>query len=104
MTSPTFTGKLIGCVQHDCDECKSLRTNLKHTTMAANAEANEVDRCGETIAALRTQNQALREALKELVDINEKHNSACAEVIGYPMGWKDDYLDAARAALAEEGV
>ena len=34
--SPTFTGKLIGCVQHDCDECKKLRTQNQALVEAAN--------------------------------------------------------------------
>lgn len=44
----------------------------------------------------------LREALTELVKINEDHNSAVSEIIGHPLGWKDSYLDKARTALASE--
>ncbi|MGB5905764.1 MAG: hypothetical protein WBH00_23235 [Xanthobacteraceae bacterium] len=40
-------------------------------------------------------------ALKGLVQVNETHNEAIAKVIGRPLTWKDDYLDAARAAIAK---
>lgn len=39
-------------------------------------------------------------ALRGLVQINENHNESIAKIIGKPMSWKDDYLDAARAAIA----
>lgn len=41
----------------------------------------------------------LASALRKLVKINEEHNAACEKVIGRPVGWKDEYLDEARAAL-----
>jgi hypothetical protein len=41
----------------------------------------------------------LREALAGLVRICEEHDAGIADVIGKPPGWKDAYLDAARAAL-----
>jgi len=40
-------------------------------------------------------------ALRDLVDINERHNEAMAAVIGKPTGWTDEYLDPARAAIAK---
>ncbi len=43
----------------------------------------------------------LREALAELVEINERHNDAVHVVIQRPVEWKDTYLDKARAALAK---
>lgn len=46
----------------------------------------------------------LAEALKELVRINEEHNDAISAIISKPLGWKDDYLNDARAALREAGI
>lgn len=43
------------------------------------------------------------EALEDLVRINEEHNAAVEAVIGRPLGWKDSYLDRARAALEKAG-
>ncbi len=41
------------------------------------------------------------EVLRELVQINEQHNAAVEKVIGRPVGWRDSYLDRARALLAK---
>lgn len=41
----------------------------------------------------------LREALIELVGINEEWNTIVGDIIGKPPGWTDNYLDKARAAL-----
>jgi hypothetical protein len=49
------------------------------------------------------ERDALLEALADLVKINEQHNAEISALIGKPLGWKDTYLDAARAALAGEG-
>lgn len=43
--------------------------------------------------------EAMAEALAGLVEVNENHNKSISKVIGSPVGWKDDYLDAARSAL-----
>lgn len=43
----------------------------------------------------------LLEALKELVKANEDHNESVSKVIGELPGWKDSYLDKARAAIAK---
>lgn len=43
--------------------------------------------------------EAVATALRNLVKVNEDHNAACEEVMGRPLGWKDDYLTAAREAL-----
>lgn len=43
----------------------------------------------------------LYQALSELVRINEEHNAAVAAITGRPVGWKDTYLDRARAALTK---
>jgi hypothetical protein len=43
----------------------------------------------------------LLEALSELVKVNVEHNEAIARITGAPTGWKDSYLDAARAAIAK---
>lgn len=45
--------------------------------------------------------KALYNALKDLVDVNDRHNQAIMDVTGKPLGWKDTYLDAARIALKE---
>lgn len=42
----------------------------------------------------------LLEALEGLVRVNEQHNAAIQSVTGRPAGWKDDYLNQARAAIA----
>jgi hypothetical protein len=53
----------------------------------------------QRIAALAAENKRLRGALTALVRINEEHNAAMEAVMGRPLGWKDSYLDEARAAL-----
>lgn len=62
----------------------------------------QLDRVTAERDSLRAQNEKLRKALNELVWINEQHNRAIAQITGTPMGWKDTYLDAARAALSKE--
>lgn len=49
------------------DVVLGLIKSLEHTTMAAEAEAKEVDERNAVIAGLRTQNQALMEALERMV-------------------------------------
>lgn len=44
--------------------------------------------------------EAMVEALEGLVKCCEEHDAAIASVMGKPPGWKDAYLDTARAALA----
>ena len=66
--------------------------------------ALKVDTISENIGVFRvlikeTINQELLEALKELVDINERHNSAIEKIIGKRPGWNDSYLDRAREAI-----
>lgn len=56
----------------------------------------------QDIAFLGAEIARLREALSELVAINEQHNAAIAEVIGHPPGWNDSYLNKAREALGEQ--
>lgn len=41
------------------------------------------------------------EALKQLVKINEDHDDSIAKILGAPPGWKDEYLDKARSAIAK---
>lgn len=43
---------------------------------------------------------ALYAALKSLVQANEDWNRAVMNVIGRPIGWSDEYLSAARDAIA----
>ncbi len=44
--------------------------------------------------------ERLVEALEGLVQINESHNESISKIIGRPLGWKDEYLNASRSALA----
>ncbi len=55
----------------------------------------------EANARLIAASPDLLEALKGLVRINEQHNEAISKIIGRPFGWKDEYLTAARAAIAK---
>jgi hypothetical protein len=57
----------------------------------------------DRIEALEAEVGRLREALRNLVKMNEEHNAAIEAVIGRPLNWSDNYLDEARAALAGEG-
>lgn len=50
------------------DVVLGLIKSLEHTTMAAEAEAKAVDERDAVIAGLRTQNQALMEALERMVE------------------------------------
>jgi hypothetical protein len=38
------------------------------------------------------QVESMATALRNLVKVNDDHNAACEEVMGRPLGWKDDYL------------
>jgi hypothetical protein len=49
---------------------------------------------------INTRNELVN-ALEDLVSINEQHNAAIGKIMGAPAGWKDSYLDKARAALAK---
>lgn len=39
-------------------------------------------------------------ALRGLVKVNEAHKESIAKIVGKPLNWKYDYLNAARAAIA----
>ena len=58
------------------DVVLGLIKSLEHTTIAAEAEAKEVDERNAVIAGLRTQNQALVEALKGLQKQYAEHPDA----------------------------
>lgn len=75
------------------DELKKFGAD---SSLVRHQAANELHR-------LHAENEALREALRELVKVCETHDRAIAEVIGKPTGWKDRYLEQARAALARAG-
>lgn len=51
-------------------------------------------------AALQASHDRLLEALNGLTECCKSHDSAIANVMGKPPGWKDSYLDAAREAIA----
>lgn len=57
----------------------------------------------DEVARLRRHLTRVTTALADLVRINEEHNDAIAKIIKRPLGWKDAYLDDARAALVEAG-
>lgn len=50
--------------------------------------------------AMRADRDSLREALIDLVKVNEEHNQSMMEIIGRPTSWNDSYLDKARKAIA----
>ena len=52
------------------DVVLGLIKSLEHTTMAAEAEAKEVDECNAVIAGLRTQNQALVKEMRHIAGIS----------------------------------
>ena len=79
--------------------------SLEHTTMAAEAEAKEVDERNAVIDRLCTQNQALREALKDLDNAHVSFPSCQAGLVARCVCIKCA-TERARAALAlaEGGV
>lgn len=62
--------------------------------------SKQSDDLGRALALALERERALREALEGLVRMNEQHNAAVETVIGRPLGWTDEYLNTARAALA----
>lgn len=60
----------------------------------------ELEIAAEQLVAAEQRIADLSKALKDLVWINEQHNRAISQIAGTPTGWKDKYLDAARAALS----
>lgn len=50
--------------------------------------------------AMRADRDSLREALIELVKVNDEHNQSMISIIGRPAMWNDSYLDKARKAIA----
>lgn len=71
-----------------------------HRADAAGVECVALFRSGP-FASTGDAFDAMLAALRELVRINEEHDAAMAEIIGKPLGWKDDYLNAARDAIAK---
>ena len=61
------------------DVVLGLIKSLEHTTMAAEAEAKEVDERNAVIDKLRTQNQALVEALEDATDEIESWGAYASE-------------------------
>lgn len=58
--------------------------------------SDEIQRAND----LEDMRDDLLEALEDLVRVNEQHNLSIQAVTGKPAGWKDDYLNQARAAIA----
>lgn len=89
-----------GCVQ-----CAEAIVSLVERVSNARRLADKG--CEEKCVALRRcqeKRDALVEALKELVTVNEVWNRDVQAIIGRPPGWADTYLDKARAALKAAGV
>lgn len=73
-----------------------------HTSLDAAKAAAQADYERRILSSLEpsTAFEAMVEALEGLVKCCEEHDAAIASVMGKPPGWKDAYLDTARAALA----
>ena len=82
-------------MSEDRDEWKRCAELLK-----AEGEAFEKDRQAQ-IDALNELLKMAEEALSGLIRCNEEWNAAVQTVIGKPAGWNDEYLNAAREALAK---
>lgn len=82
------------------DVVLGLIKSLEHTTMAAEAEAKEVDERNAVIAGLRTQNQALMEAVTAVIEYDEINPH---DGVGMMLAYADA-LAKCRAAQAEGGV
>lgn len=77
-------------------DLKVISDDEEHfTTVVEQISATNEESNARLIAAA----PELLEALVALVKINEEHNQSFIDVIGKPLNWKDDYLDAARAAI-----
>lgn len=75
---------------------RTLAESTQAALVECVAENNRLERDNKL---LENENQQLRAALAALVRINEEHNEAVTAITGRPLRWKDDYLNAARAAL-----
>jgi len=73
-----------------------------YVTIEAAKAAAQADYESRILSALEPSPafEAMVEALEGLVKCCEEHDAAIASVMGKPPGWKDAYLDTARAALA----
>lgn len=81
-----------------------LRDLLEGIKEAQRGDVASVTVEGQTWVQRNSLNAAapdLLAALRDLVEVNENHNESIAKIIGKPLTWKDDYLDAARAAIAK---
>ena len=89
----------LKCVEAEQRERDAERRAKEATESAARHEMDWASEMSFREKA-EAQRDALIKALEGLVKINEEHNAAMSSVIGKPVGWKDSYLDAARAAFA----
>lgn len=91
--------------QQALDARQALRAAIEQAMADASAELKATDRqveiLSDDLSRCSKENKTLRGALTELVKVCETHDQAIADVIGKPPGWKDAYLDQARAALAQ---
>lgn len=81
----------------------TLKTLMNSISLREETDDREIDiegLRGVLNLPRRSTAAGLAEALRGLVRINEEHNAACEKVLGRPVGWKDEYLDRARAELA----
>ena len=99
-----------GIARIGADRLSIMLKVIDHPPAAQASSCSNCERCQESLNALDDITEAqgkanaeLVEALEGLVKINEDHNKAVQEIIGggVTLGWKDSYLDKARAALAK---
>jgi hypothetical protein len=92
---PWFTTRPHGTIYI---EARLRGSTLQEVAAVGPTEAPEQQEANARLIAAAPD---LLEALQQLVLINERHNAACETVLGRPLDWKDDYLDAARAAITK---
>jgi hypothetical protein len=61
-------------------------------------------RAADTLERQAAELERLREALGNLIRMNEEHNAAVEKVMGRPLNWSDNYLNEARTALTGKEI
>lgn len=80
-----------------CERCQNDKA--WHVPERQEFDQYAYDHAISLIERERREKEKLLAALTGLVRINEEHNAAIEAAIGKQVGWKDSYLDDARAAL-----
>ena len=75
-------------------ELRRLHTENEATDRQVFILTDELSKCSK-------ENAKLRALLSDLVKVCEHHDQSIADLLGRPVGWRDTYLDKARAALAQ---